>query len=101
MSTAQHLDNPQAGADDSAEDEELNHITILTLSEQNALLWRNPTDVRVDRGWLISTKMPCGMLNTDDLITIPQIPKSLDDPARLWGLTYEKISNLMEPVFVF
>ncbi|KAI9329804.1 cytidine deaminase-like protein [Zopfochytrium polystomum] len=104
---SQHLDYPQAGADDSVEDEELKYDYILH-SEQNALLWRNPTGVRLDRGWLISTKMPCDECSPmvfdfgfTRVITIPQIPKSLDDPARLRGLTYEKISSLMERVFVF
>ncbi|KAI8853815.1 hypothetical protein BC829DRAFT_381423 [Chytridium lagenaria] len=56
---AQHLDYPQAGADDSVEDEELKYDYILH-SEQNGLLWRNPTGSRIKGGWLICTKMPCG-----------------------------------------
>ncbi|KAI9316160.1 hypothetical protein DFJ73DRAFT_786827 [Zopfochytrium polystomum] len=87
MSTAQHLDNPQAGADDSAEDEELKYHYILHSGEK-----------QVDYNECSPMVFDFGFTG---VITIPQIPKSLDDPARLWGLTYEKISNLMEPVFVF
>ncbi|KAJ3406831.1 hypothetical protein HDV05_005823, partial [Chytridiales sp. JEL 0842] len=75
---------------------------------QNALLWRNPVGYRIQKGWLIVTKMPCDecspMLHDcgiSKVITIPQLPKSPDDPARLRGLTYEKVHNLMEQVLVF
>ncbi|KAJ3099205.1 Cytidine and dCMP deaminase domain-containing protein 1 [Phlyctochytrium planicorne] len=104
---AHHLDYPQAGADDSVEDEELKYDYILH-SEQNALLWRNPMGSRIKNGWLICTKMPCDecspMLHDcgiSKVVTVPQLPKSPDDPARLRGLTYDKVESLMDEVIVF
>ncbi|KAJ3333666.1 Cytidine and dCMP deaminase domain-containing protein 1 [Blyttiomyces sp. JEL0837] len=104
---AQHLDYPQAGADDSVEDEELKYDYILH-SEQNALLWRNPSGYRIPNGWLICTKMPCDecspMLHdcgVANVVTVPQLPKSPEDPARLRGLTYDRVVGLMQRVLVF
>ncbi|KAJ3078263.1 Cytidine and dCMP deaminase domain-containing protein 1 [Rhizoclosmatium hyalinum] len=104
---SQHLDYPQAGADDSVEYEELKYDYILH-SEQNALLWRNPPGVRVKNSWVVVTKLPCDecspMLFDNGLrncITIPQMPKSADDPARLRGLTYNRVSGLMAKVLLF
>ncbi|KAI8808319.1 hypothetical protein BJ742DRAFT_772312 [Cladochytrium replicatum] len=55
---SQHLDYPQAGADDSVEDEELKYDYILH-AEQNALLWRNPAGLSLDTATMVSTKLPC------------------------------------------
>ncbi|KAI8616071.1 hypothetical protein BC830DRAFT_1119577 [Chytriomyces sp. MP71] len=104
---SQHLDYPQAGADDSVEYEELKYDYILH-SEQNALLWRNPPGVRIKETWVVVTKLPCDecspMLYDCGIrkcITIPQMPKGLDDPARLRGLTYNRVAGLMNRVLLF
>ncbi|KAJ3125969.1 Cytidine and dCMP deaminase domain-containing protein 1 [Irineochytrium annulatum] len=108
ISLAQHLDYPQTGADDSVEDEELKYDYILH-SEQNALLWRNPSGHRM-RGdvWLVCTKMPCDECSPmihdcgiRRIVTVPQMPKRMDDPARLRGLTYERVHGLMDQIIVF
>ncbi|KAJ3074228.1 Cytidine and dCMP deaminase domain-containing protein 1 [Podochytrium sp. JEL0797] len=104
---SQHLDYPQAGADDSVEYEELKYDYILH-SEQNALLWRNPPGVRMEDSWVVVTKLPCDecspMLHDcgfQNCITIPQLPKHADDPARLRGLTYNRVVGLMKRVILF
>ncbi|KAI9345190.1 cytidine deaminase-like protein [Obelidium mucronatum] len=104
---SQHLDYPQAGADDSVEYEELKYDYILH-SEQNALLWRNPPGIRLKDSWVVVTKLPCDecspMLYDSgfrNCITIPQMPKHADDPARLRGLTYNRVAGLMERVLLF
>ncbi|KAJ3382862.1 Cytidine and dCMP deaminase domain-containing protein 1 [Lobulomyces angularis] len=88
---AQHLDYPQAGADDSIEDEELKYDYILH-AEQNALLWRNPTGVRLKEATLVTTKKPCDEcspmihdMGITKAFTNRQTLKSIDDPARLRG----------------
>ena len=105
---SQHLDYPHAGADDCVEDEELKYDYILH-AEQNALLWRNPTGARLMPGnVLVSTKMPCDECSpvmsdcgVESVVTIRQIPKANDDPARLRGLTYEKLSRLVKDIRIF
>ncbi|KAJ3114616.1 hypothetical protein HDU96_001870 [Phlyctochytrium bullatum] len=77
---AQHLDYPQAGADDSVEDEELKYDYILHSDECSPMLH------------------DCGITR---VVTVPQLPKSPDDPARLRGLTYDKVGRLMDEVIVF
>ena len=105
---AHHLDYPHAGADDSVADEELKYDYMLH-AEQNTLLWRNPTGCRINHDFvLVSTKMPCDECSPvifdcgiKTVVTVPQIPKALDDPARLRGLTYEKISKLINNLHIF
>lgn len=104
----QHLDYPHAGADDCVEDEELKYDYILH-AEQNALLWRNPTGVKLNPDTvLVSTKMPCDECSpvmsdcgVRSVVTVPQAPKASDDPARLRGLTYEKLSKLVTDIAIF
>ncbi|KAJ3247090.1 Cytidine and dCMP deaminase domain-containing protein 1 [Chytriomyces hyalinus] len=104
---SQHLDYPQAGADDSVEYEELKYDYILH-SEQNALLWRNPPGIRAKEAWVVVTKLPCDECSPilydcgiRKCITIPQLPKGLDDPARLRGLTYNRVAGLMKEILLF
>lgn len=105
---AQHLDYPQAGADDSVEDEELKYDYILH-AEQNALMWRNPPGYRLTSSTtLVSTKMPCDEcspmisdLGITQIYTNRQTIKRLDDPARYRGLSYDKCHRLLRDVFVF
>jgi deoxycytidylate deaminase len=105
---AQHLDYPHAGADDSVADAELKYDYILH-AEQNTLLWRNPIGCPISPDYvLVSTKMPCDECSPviydcgiKSVVTVPQIPKAHDDPARLRGLTYEKISKLISKLHIF
>ncbi|KAL2911886.1 hypothetical protein HK105_208606 [Polyrhizophydium stewartii] len=105
---AAHLDYPQAGADDSVEDEELKYDYILH-AEQNTLLWRNPPGGRLAPGaMIVSTKMPCDECSpvmadcgVSCVVSVPQAAKSIHDPARLRGLTYDKLAALIPDRWVF
>jgi deoxycytidylate deaminase len=105
---SQNLDYPHAGADDLVDSDELKYDYILH-AEQNALLWRNPTGLALSpKAIMVSTKMPCDECSpvmsdcgVRTVVTIPQAPKSKNDPARLRGLTYEKLSKLIENIFIF
>ncbi|KAJ3091635.1 Cytidine and dCMP deaminase domain-containing protein 1 [Quaeritorhiza haematococci] len=105
---AEHLDYPQAGADDSVEDEELKYDYILH-AEQNALLWRNPPGMPLSpTTTFVTTKMPCDEcspiisdLGVTRIYTNRQAPKPLDDPGRLRGLTYDKCHRLIREIYVF
>jgi dCMP deaminase len=105
---SQHLDYPHAGADDCVGDQELKYDYILH-AEQNALLWRSPTGCKLSKGTvMVSTKMPCDECSpvmadcgVRQVVTVPQAPKAADDPARLRGLTYEKLSKLVTEISIF
>ncbi|XJO71308.1 hypothetical protein BDV3_000846 [Batrachochytrium dendrobatidis] len=105
---AAHFDYPQAGADDSVEDEELKYDYILH-AEQNALLWRNPPGVPLTTGSImVTTKLPCDECSpvisdcgVSCIVSVPQIPKSANDPARFRGLTYKKLGMLIENRWMF
>ena len=107
-------DYPQDGADNPGDDEALKYSYILHAGsyflrlEQNAFLWRMPHGTPLDECILVSTKMPCDECSPviydcgiRTIITNKQIPKSLDDPSRLRGLTYEKISKLIPDIWIF
>jgi deoxycytidylate deaminase len=100
------LDYPQAGADDFVE-HELKYDYILH-AEQNALLWRTRPFVNLSGSTMVCTKMPCDECSPviydcgiRMVVSNSQTPKSSDDPARLRGLTYEKIEKLMNEIWVF
>jgi deoxycytidylate deaminase len=57
---------------------------------------------------MVTTKMPCDECSPviydcgiRNVVANTQLPKSKDDPARLRGLTYEKIGKLMTNIWVF
>jgi deoxycytidylate deaminase len=106
-------DYPQYGADDTLNDETLKYDYILH-AEQNALMWyiysniRRSSGIDLDETIVVSTKMPCDEcspimsdLRIKTVVTNKQIPKRLDDPSRLRGLSYHKIEKLIENVWVF
>lgn len=103
---ATSTDYPQYGADDSLDDETLKYDYILH-AEQNALLWRVP-GAQLDECVMVSTKMPCDEcspiihdLRIKTVVTNHQMPKHIDDPTRLRGLTYDKLNKLVENVWIF
>lgn len=77
--------------------------------EQNALLWRNPAGSNPPIGTtMVSTKMPCDECSpvmsdagVTRVVSVPQLPKSPDDPARFRGLTYDKLDTLIPDRWVF
>ncbi|KAI9202646.1 cytidine deaminase-like protein [Polychytrium aggregatum] len=104
---SQHLDYPQAGADDSVEDDELKYDYILH-AEQNALLWRSCRGKDLSTVTCVSTKMPCDECSpiisdcgVRRIVTTPQFAKSKDDPARFRGLTYGLLHQLVDDIYVF
>ena len=57
---------------------------------------------------IVSTKMPCDECSPvvydcgiRRVVANTQVPKSFDDPARLRGLTYEKIGKLIPNIWEF
>jgi deoxycytidylate deaminase len=106
------LDYPQAGADDYIEQElkydYILHAGITNSLEQNALLWRPRPLASLINSTLVSTKMPCDECapviydcGIRRVVANTQTPKSIDDPARLRGLTYEKIGPLIPNIWEF
>jgi deoxycytidylate deaminase len=76
--------------------------------EQNAMLWRPRPSISLEGCTVVSTKMPCDECSPvlydcgiRRVVANTQVPKSLDDPARLRGLTYEKIGPLIPNIWEF
>ncbi|KAI8904009.1 cytidine deaminase-like protein [Gorgonomyces haynaldii] len=102
---ATSTDYPSAGADDTVEEEALKYDYILH-AEQNTLLWRARQGVQ--GSIMVTTKMPCDECSPvisdcgiKTVVTNQQLPKSMDDPARFRGLTYDKVKQLIPNIWVF
>ncbi|KAI8893510.1 cytidine deaminase-like protein [Globomyces pollinis-pini] len=101
------LDYPQDGADDLVDQDALKYDYILH-AEQNALLWRMRPARNLMDAVMVTTKMPCDECSpvmydcgVRRVVANVQVPKSIDDPSRLRGLTYDKINKLIKHIWVF